>query len=528
MNSKRLYLRYNLFFYSILLAAHISLIWLLPYFPSQDGPVHIYNLTILNDLLHGGHDWGKFFIFKFRLIPNLGFYSIAYPLMQLFSPMTTERLFISLYILLMGLSFLYFLHSFKRPLFPLAFFIFFVIFNFNLMMGFYSYTITIPLLLIAISLQWKYRSWHEVYKFLLINSLGIILFIFHLIPFCLFLIFSVCISFVEKRKNKKIYVFFRRICTLIPCIVLFLFYFLGNKNVNPITLNITFFSNLKLKQFLFVRIYLITELFLFSTDIFSRLFLFSTNIFSRWKMIPFLIIIFFFILFAYESIKKIGSDYLNGYRIEITHKLLLGFVIIIFFIYIFAPSRWGVGSFFNQRFPWVIFLFSIPLLRIPNKKLLKKFNVIIIAVICFLFLINSIIFCKESIKIENYLVGSKIEIPEGAFVMGYKKPKREWARVDVLLHAISYYGISKKFVNLNFYQAYWLDTIFLIDFKFNPDDIPHISQIERAPEKINWALYPKVQYIIGYKIDKSDRKILKNYFHIIFDYKDLTFWKRYS
>ena len=66
-------------YYILLLIAHIALIWLLPYVPTQDGPSHIYNLQILHDLLNGGKEWGEFFVYQLSAVPNLGFILLAYP-----------------------------------------------------------------------------------------------------------------------------------------------------------------------------------------------------------------------------------------------------------------------------------------------------------------------------------------------------------------------------------------------------------------------------------------------------------------
>ena len=90
--------------YLILLASHISLIYLLPYFPSQDGPAHLYHLDILSDLLDGGKIWGKHFEFNFRLVPNLGFHLLSYPLLKFFSLFTVERIFLSLYLIFIAIS----------------------------------------------------------------------------------------------------------------------------------------------------------------------------------------------------------------------------------------------------------------------------------------------------------------------------------------------------------------------------------------------------------------------------------------
>src|SRR4030042_6889484 len=101
MNKNSL-IRNKFSYYIFLLILHIGLVCWLPYVPPQDGPSHIYNLVILHDLLNGGKEWGNFFSYQLRLIPNLGFIFLAYPLLSFFTPLVVERIFISVYIVLLG------------------------------------------------------------------------------------------------------------------------------------------------------------------------------------------------------------------------------------------------------------------------------------------------------------------------------------------------------------------------------------------------------------------------------------------
>ena len=112
-----------IYLYTVLLFAHIGLVWFLPYFPTQDGPSHIYNLVILHDLLNGGKEWGEIFSYQLHAIPNLGFNLLTYPMLHFLHPLTAEKLFLSIYIVLMGCSIPFFLHVFNKPSMPLSFFV---------------------------------------------------------------------------------------------------------------------------------------------------------------------------------------------------------------------------------------------------------------------------------------------------------------------------------------------------------------------------------------------------------------------
>ena len=212
-------------YYILLLAAHVGVIWLLPYVPTQDGPSHVYNLVILKDLLNGGRVWGNFFTYQLRAVPNLGFHIIAYPLLSFFPPLIVEKIFITIYTVLMGISLPLLLRTFDRPVLPLSYLIFPVIFNFTLLMGFYSYAIGIPLYILAFCFAWEIRHRSIYCKFVCLNLAGITLFYFHLIPFIFFLMSLMAIIMAEAAGcKKKLREFVKFLATIFPSLLILFFY----------------------------------------------------------------------------------------------------------------------------------------------------------------------------------------------------------------------------------------------------------------------------------------------------------------
>ena len=160
---------------------------MLPYFPTQDGPSHVYNLVILKDLLNGGREWGNYFTHSLNAVPNLGFNLLCYPMLHFFPPLVVEKLFVSIFIIFMGIAIYFFLHTFNKASLPAIFLLFPIIFNFNLLMGFYSFVIAVPLFLMAFSFSWKIRNRSTTCKFVFFNVAGFIIFYCHIIPFVFFL-----------------------------------------------------------------------------------------------------------------------------------------------------------------------------------------------------------------------------------------------------------------------------------------------------------------------------------------------------
>ena len=407
-----------LFGYTIFLCVHMGFVWLLPYFPSQDGPSHIYNLVILKDLLNGGREWGSFFSYQLHAVPNLAFTLLSYPLLQFFSPLIVEKLFISIYVALMGISTYFFLDTFNKRSISFIFFVFPVVFNFNLMMGFYSYVITVPLFLIAFSISWKIRHRSIICKFIFFNLAGLIIFYFHIIPFIFLLLGLICITIVQSKGLKNLIVGQLNLLFIISPSLIILFLYLVKDT----------------KSFLYDFSYL----FALSRYIYLRndLFFFSTVTFSPWQMFPGFIFtglfLSFFILSVYLLIRDPNKGWVKIRDIKASDKVLICLSSFLLLIYLFTPFRFGGGDFFNQRFPWVVFIILLPLLRINKKFFSERFVMVsIVSVAILFFVFNAGMLWQQSYKVKKFLNGLKADLPKGAYVMTYKKidPKKGWPRI---------------------------------------------------------------------------------------------------
>ena len=97
-------------------------------------------------------------------------------------------------------------------------------------------------------------------------------------------------------------------------------------------------------------------------------------------------------------------------------------------------------------------------------------------------------------------------------------------RVDVLIHAGSYYGIFNGCVDIGNYETRF--DYFPIKFKDNAPPFPSIYQVEYNAETIIWSDYPSIQYVLGWEIDKNDREKLGKFFHIIWEEDPFSIWQR--
>jgi hypothetical protein len=491
----------------LLIFCYLGLVWLLPYFPTQDGPSHLYNLVILRDLINGGKIWGDFFTYQLKAIPNLGFIILTYPLIAYLSPIVAEKMFISIYVILLLWATHFYFKTFKGRYLPFIFFVFPLFFNFSLMKGFYSYSIAIPLFLIGFSLCWKIRYHSHFYKFLIFNSIALTIFYFHLIPYALF-IFSLIIITIVQHKNLKV------------------------KILNLIILAITLSPNLIISLFYLISLRKFTlpdPLYLFNIprfiNLLVQLFLFSTANFSRLELVPTSLLMFLVLLFGYRSLKIYSSvpsqlPCFPDYRKAITY--LITILVLIYFV---APFIFLGGSFFNPRFPWVILLLALPLLKLPETVFWNRHGTaVIVGVVSFSFVFSAFTLFEQSKKIDVFVRGMQADIPENSFIIPYKTKFPDYGNVDVLLHAASYYGIFKQCVNVGNYEAAFPH--FLISFKENLSSFPPPDQIAYRPKTIDWNLYSSIGYVLAWKIEENDLEKLNTYYYIFWQDGPMRIYRR--
>jgi hypothetical protein len=193
--------------------------------------------------------------------------------------------------------------------------------------------------------------------------------------------------------------------------------------------------------------------------------------------------------------------------------------------YLFAPISFGGGFYFNERFPWVILLVALPLLRIPETILFRRIVSIFSAgIVSIFFVLNIVILWQQSNKIEKFLSGLRIGLPKGAFVMTYKTKCPERATVDILLHAASYYGIFAGCVDIGNYEA--TSDLFPVHFSKTMPAMPSEQQITNRPETINWNNYPSIQYLFSWEIDNGEREALSKFFRVIWKKDQFNIWQR--
>ena len=179
----------------LLLIFHIVPIWFFSYFPSQDGVSHIYNAHVLKEYhKHENYIIRNVWKLNLTIFPNwISHISLA-GMLYIFPPIMAEKILLTLMIIGIPTSFLYFLnviHQENAWVFSWLGFIF--SYNYLLYMGFYNFTISISFFFLSLGYWWRHKDRIGTNNLIVLYSLLLLTYLSHIVSFGLVLLaISVC------------------------------------------------------------------------------------------------------------------------------------------------------------------------------------------------------------------------------------------------------------------------------------------------------------------------------------------------
>jgi len=182
----------------ILTGIFILTIWQFEVFPTQDGPSHIMNAYILS---HYDEFKNFFELNNLLLVPNLIYYGFMFLMTKIFHPFLADKIFLTIYILLMVFSFEFLISTINKNNDFLSLFIFPFIFNYNFAKGFYNFIFSVPILFLLIAFYLRN------YNKLILLIMSILLYFSHPTSFLIFFIFVLIYNllYIKEKKFKVIY-----------------------------------------------------------------------------------------------------------------------------------------------------------------------------------------------------------------------------------------------------------------------------------------------------------------------------------
>jgi len=153
----------------IILLVSVFLLFTVKFYPSMDGPSHLYNANLLIHLVKwDANVLNDYFIINRFPIPNWTSYIILVFFKSFLPAWCAEKILLLFYIVGLSLSF----RAFVKQLCPgnigLSIFIFPFAYSFLFHLGFYNYCISFVFLFLALAYWLKYKEEHSFRKYLLL------------------------------------------------------------------------------------------------------------------------------------------------------------------------------------------------------------------------------------------------------------------------------------------------------------------------------------------------------------------------
>ncbi|MFA9392337.1 MAG: hypothetical protein ACERKD_21180 [Prolixibacteraceae bacterium] len=145
------------YLFYLLLAINIGYLFLTRFYPSGDGPVHLYNTNLIKELISGNASIGQFFVLNHFPIPNWTSHFILLVFRTFLPAWLAEKALLIIYITGMAFSFRYLIRQLNPENISLSIFIFPFLHTFLFHSGFYNFSLSFILLFFTIGFYLKHR-----------------------------------------------------------------------------------------------------------------------------------------------------------------------------------------------------------------------------------------------------------------------------------------------------------------------------------------------------------------------------------
>ncbi|MFC1717146.1 hypothetical protein ACFL6S_26020 [Candidatus Poribacteria bacterium] len=478
----------------ILVIIYILPIWTFKYFPSQDGPCHIYNSFILKHYDNPEYVFSKFYEVRKSPIPNWASHFSMMLLMYLVPPLIAEKILLTGYIVLMALSMLYLLSAVEAGRTPLAFIGFPFIYNYLLLMGFYNFSLSVALLMLAVGYWWKHYETFDVKNMSILGLLLVVLYFCHLVSLVLAMlsIVTVAILRLPPRFTRWKQALFSLLCML-PAAGL-TYYYTRTRG----TAQSGVWAWERLWQY-FIR----NESLAYYSQEQIILGKFVTGAFIA--------------LFFYTFIRDRFFTKEWRFRLRISRKdffllLCVGF----FIIYWQAPDGMSGGGFIKTRLSFLPFLIIIPWLSWDMPKIAKGIVGIMLMLLATAYIAHASYYHRNfSNDMKVYTSGyDVIERNKVILPLAFNRSGGCW-RIGMFLHAVGHYGYATGCIELDNYEATtsYFPTYYKPDFRR-----PVHSIIESKPAEFDFDEYADgIDYVITWALPSGsdvESRILNHYYLI--------------
>lgn len=159
------------------------------FFPTLDGPAHLYNANLINHLLFHA-DFDSFFQFNSELVPNLTGHVLLCFFKWFLPGYLAEKMVLIVYFLGVSYAFRRLVKSYNPEYIGLSYLIFPISYNFLLSLGFYNFSLGLIGLLLILSfwIRNKQTIASSPKKILILSIFFILTYFSHILMFCIALL----------------------------------------------------------------------------------------------------------------------------------------------------------------------------------------------------------------------------------------------------------------------------------------------------------------------------------------------------
>ena len=475
----------------LLVLLYILPIWVFKYFPSNDGPCHIYNSFILRHYNDPNYKFNEFYEIRKAPVPNWASHASMMLFMYVVPPLIAEKLLLTTYIILMAGGMLYLLNAVERGRTPLAFLGFPFIYHHLLLIGFYNYSLSIALLMLSIGYWWKHFDSFGVKNAVILGTLLVALYFCHLVGLVPALVSIAMIAILRLLpKFEKWRQALLGFLSTLPSIGLTLYYFTIRGTERG--------GQWKLGQLW--RHFIRNEALAYYNQ--------SQVILA--KIITAAFVAFFFYTLVREHF--LTKEWRFGLRIRKKDFFFL-LCAAFFAIYSLAPDGMSGGWGIKGRLSFLPFLIIIPWLSWDMPKIARGIAGVVIMLLAATYLVHGSYYHKSlSDQVEIYVSGCDVvEMNKVIMPMSFDARAGAW-RVGPVYHAAGYYGYRRGSIEVFNYEA-GLVNYFPTYFKPGLHRPP--SNQEGNPGAVDIAEYAEdIDYIIVWNLPAGgevEARILEHY-----------------
>lgn len=492
-----------LFWAAVLIeVAQILPIWLIHYFPTQDGPSHLANAAVLAG--YGQHAlYREYFRLSLLPVPNWFSHASLAVLLHVVPPVAAEKLLVTLYVVLFPLAIFYFLAAVRgrpAPLLGLLGFVF--MFNYLLYKGFYNFSFSVPFYFFSVGYWWKHRSQLGAREAVTLGALLLLTYFCHLVGFVLAVATIALLALPALRRSgwrQRLAL----VLALAPSLGLTVWYLSGR----PLGLGARWSVGRLYDYLIHMR---------------------SLVSYDAGRPVPELLMWLLLALFLYTVVERLNlaggrpAHRRGELRLRRTDAFYAVFALVLV-IYFVAPDGMSGGGFLSPRLSLFPFLVLLPALSEPRRGPLRAaFGVAIVAITAIQLGLNVRYDRTLSGDLDDYTSGMSAVEPGRTFVSLSFHDTGSLAgnHIGVFEHAIGYYAARTAGVDLEDYEG---DTNYF-PVRFNPAlrlgiDRPDPDVLRTRPDAFDPARYvDRVDYVVTWYMppDAAVASRIRRLYHEIY------------